>query len=77
MSYGLNRTEFESLNFESHWRSNDNNDHTLPYTFTLEKGLQKPTIYFKKPMLFELVGASFTKKHGSKVCFNYLYFKKN
>ncbi|TIC42210.1 DNA ligase/mRNA capping enzyme [Wallemia mellicola] len=64
VSYGLVRSELEDLNLEAKCRAGESP--SLPYTYSFERGLQIPTILFQRPILFELTGASFTRKPRSK-----------
>ncbi|KAF9556668.1 DNA ligase/mRNA capping enzyme [Agrocybe pediades] len=69
VSYGLNRTELEQLNFEIktaqsvryHRISMD-----LPYELSVFRGIREPEIVLKTPLVANLMGAGYTKASGSK-----------
>ncbi|KAF8817586.1 hypothetical protein BYT27DRAFT_7227272 [Phlegmacium glaucopus] len=73
VSYGLSRDQLEEVNFLikssnlvdfSLW---DNKQSSLPFTFTMYKGLRPPPSYvLRTPLLAELFGAGFTKARASK-----------
>ncbi|TFY72020.1 hypothetical protein EVG20_g1000 [Dentipellis fragilis] len=71
VSYGLTREQLEEENFyfnaSDHVKYDDGRTcSSLPYTFTLFKGLSPPSIMLDKPVLADVFGAGFTKADNSK-----------
>lgn len=73
VSYGLSREQLEEVNFlikssnPVDFSSLDNKQSSLPFTFTVYKGLRPPPSYvLRTPLLAELFGAGFTKAPSSK-----------
>ena len=63
---GHKLSELQMFNLRVH---KDNNQSTLPFTFTMYKGLRPPpSSVLRTPLLAELFGAGFTKAPASNVC---------
>ncbi|KDQ19564.1 hypothetical protein BOTBODRAFT_28144 [Botryobasidium botryosum FD-172 SS1] len=69
VSYILDRPGLEELNYRTKKNGctpSSENLQKLPYTFDLPAHCPKPRILLRQPMLFEILGAGFTKPRGAK-----------